>query len=107
MRNNSESKLPVLFTFLFDAQCAQMQRINQMVLSYRQELSLRQSLVSLSIFFIQDIFIWTLKHSQYKNDATQLKNFYCLKLPPFFLHRVGDGKRRQFQNQEVDCTLEP
>ena len=42
-----------------------------------------------------------LKHSQYKNDATQLKNFLGLKLPPFFLHRVCDGKRRQFQNQEV------
>ena len=24
-----------------------------------------------------------LKHSQYKNDATQLKNFLGLKLPPF------------------------
>ena len=42
-----------------------------------------------------------LKHSQYKNDATQLKNFLGLKLPPFFLHRVCDGKRRQFQNQKV------
>ena len=42
-----------------------------------------------------------LKHSQYKNDATQLKNFLRLKLPPFFLHRVGDVKRRQIQNQEV------
>ena len=42
-----------------------------------------------------------LKHSQYKNDATQLKNFLGLKLPPFFLHRVGDKKTRQFQNQEV------
>ena len=41
------------------------------------------------------------KHSQYKNDATQLKNFLGLKLPPFFLHRVGDEKRRQFQSQEV------
>ena len=35
------------------------------------------------------------------NDAIQLKNFWGLKLPPFFLHRVGVGKRRQFQNQEV------
>ena len=42
-----------------------------------------------------------LKHSQYKNDATQLKNFLRLKLPPFFLHHVGDVKRRQIQNQEV------
>ena len=42
-----------------------------------------------------------LKHSQYKNDATQLKNFLGLKLPPVFLRRVGDGERRQFQNQEV------
>ena len=41
-----------------------------------------------------------LKHSQYKNDDIQLKNFLGLKLPPFFLHRVGDGKRLQFQNQE-------
>ena len=24
------------------------------------------------------------KHSQYKNEATQLKNFFGLKLPPFF-----------------------
>ena len=42
-----------------------------------------------------------LKHSQYKNDATQLKNCIGLKLPPCFLHREGDGKRLQFQNQEV------
>ena len=49
----------------------------------------------------QFLAIGMLKHSQYKNDATQLKNFLDLKLPPFFLHRVGDGKRRQFQNQEV------
>ena len=42
-----------------------------------------------------------LKQSHYKNEATQLKNFSGLKLPPFFLHSVGDGKRRQFQNQEV------
>ena len=41
------------------------------------------------------------KHSQYKNNATQLKNFLGLKLLPFFLQRVGDRKRRQFQNQEV------
>ena len=41
-----------------------------------------------------------LKHSQYKNDAIQLRNFLGLKLPPFFLHRVSDEKRRQFQNQE-------
>ena len=41
------------------------------------------------------------KQSQYKNDATQLKNFLGLTLPPFFRHRVGDGKRRQFQNQKV------
>ena len=26
----------------------------------------------------------TLKHSQYKNDAIQFKNFLVLKLPPFF-----------------------
>ena len=48
-------------------------------------------------------------------NATQLKNFLDLKLPPFSLHRIGDGKRQQFQNQEVfqlnfvvniiDCTL--
>ena len=29
-----------------------------------------------------------------------MKSFIGLKLPPFFLHSVGDGKRRQFQNQE-------
>ena len=34
------------------------------------------------------------KHSQYKNDAIQFKYFLALKLPPFFLHRGGDGKRR-------------
>ena len=28
-----------------------------------------------------------LKHSQYKNNATQLKNFLGLKFPLFFLHR--------------------
>ena len=44
---------------------------------------------------------YRLKHSQYKNDATRLKNFLDLKLPPFFLQRVGDGKMRKFQNQEV------
>ena len=44
---------------------------------------------------------YVLKHSQYKNDAIQLKNFLGLKLPPFFLHRAGDRKRRQFQDQEV------
>ena len=29
-----------------------------------------------------------LKHSQYKNDATQLKNFLDLKLPPFSLGKI-------------------
>ena len=48
-----------------------------------------------------NILHFLLKHSQYKNDATQLENFLGLKLPPFFLHRVGDEKRRQFQNKEV------
>ena len=38
-----------------------------------------------------------LKHSQYKNDATQLKNFLGLKLPPSFLHRVGDEKGGNFK----------
>ena len=42
-----------------------------------------------------------LKHSQYKNNANQLKKFLGLVLPPFFLNHDGDGKRRQFQNQEV------
>ena len=46
-----------------------------------------------------------LKHSQYKNDATHLKKFFALKLPPFFFHRVGDRKRRQFQNREPICYI--
>ena len=37
--------------------------------------------------------IFSLKQSQYKNDATQLKNFLGSKLPPFFLRRVGDAKK--------------
>ena len=40
------------------------------------------------------------KDFQY-NDASQLKNFLVLKLPHFFAYRIGDGKKRQFQNQEV------
>ena len=39
-----------------------------------------------------------LKHRQNKDDATQLKNFLGLKLPPFFLHRIADRKRRQYQD---------
>ena len=39
-----------------------------------------------------------LEYSQYKNDATQLKNFLALKLPPFLPLLAGDGKKRQFQN---------
>ena len=49
------------------------------------------------------------------NDATQLKNFLGLKLPPFFLHRAGDGKKvaisksRSFSTElrrsYIDCTL--
>ena len=34
------------------------------------------------------------------NDATQLKNFLFLKLPPIFRNRLGDGKRQQFQTQK-------
>ena len=57
-----------------------------------------------------------LKHNQYKKDANQLKNFLVLKLPSFFLHRVGDGKKaaisksRDFSTElrrsYIDCTLE-
>ena len=39
------------------------------------------------------------KHSQYKNDPTQLKNFLGLKLPPFFLHRT------ELRRSYIDCTL--
>ena len=56
-----------------------------------------------------------LEHSQYKNDATQLKNFLGLKLPSFFLRRVGDGKKAaisksrsfstEFRRSYIDCTL--
>ena len=38
-----------------------------------------------------------LKHSQYNNDATHLKNFLVLKLPPFYLHCVGDVKGGNFK----------
>ena len=38
-----------------------------------------------------------LKHSQYKNDATQLKSFLVLKLPPFYLQCVGDVKGGNFK----------
>ena len=34
-----------------------------------------------------------LKYNQNKNDATQLKNFLGLTLPPFFLHLHGEGKK--------------
>ena len=58
-------------------------------------------LIFYKLKILQRLRIIMVKHSQYKNDTTQLKNFLDLKSPPFFLHRVGDGKRRQFQNQEV------
>ena len=38
-----------------------------------------------------------LKHSQYKNDAIQFKNFLILKLPPFSVTYTAKEKRRQFQ----------
>ena len=34
-------------------------------------------------------------------NATQLKNFLDLKLPPFFLHRVGDGESGNFKIMKV------
>ena len=39
----------------------------------------------------------TLKCSQYKNDAIQLKNLIILKLPPFTATYTVKEKRRQFQ----------
>ena len=56
--------------------------------------------IAIAIFAI-GLIIPCLKHSQYKIDTTQLKNFLGLKFPPFFLRRAGDRKRRQFQNEEV------
>ena len=35
---------------------------------------------------------------QYKNDYIQSKKIPVLKLPLFFLRRIGDEKERQFQN---------
>ena len=64
-------------------------------------------LLEMNVMVKEIIMIW-LKNSQYKNDATQLKNFLGLKLLPFFLRHVGDGKRRQFQNQEffqLNCVV--
>ena len=56
-----------------------------------------------------------LEHIQYKKDATQLKNFLALKLPPFPPLRVVDGKKaaisklRSFSTESrrsyIDCTL--
>ena len=56
-----------------------------------------------------------LKYSHKKNDATQLKNFLVLTLPPCFPHCVGGGKKavisklRSFSTElcrsYVDCTL--
>ena len=45
-----------------------------------------------------DMFFW-LDLRQYKNDYIQSKNIPVLKLPPFFLRRIGDEKQRQFQNR--------
>ena len=55
-----------------------------------------------------------LKHSQYKNDAIQFKNFLGLKLLPFFFpvqgtEKGGNFKKRSFSTElrrsYIDCTL--
>ena len=56
-----------------------------------------------------------LKHNQYKNDATQLKNFLGLKLPPFFpspcrcRKKAAISKSRIFSTESrrsyIYCTL--
>ena len=46
---------------------------------------------------------YLLKHNQYKDDATQLKNFLDLQLSPFFIHRVGDGK--SWQVFQMNCIV--
>ena len=43
-------------------------------------------------------FIDNLELRQYKNDSIQSIKNPVLKLPHFFLHRLGDEKARQFQN---------
>ena len=58
---------------------------------------------------------FTLKHSHYKNDATQLKKFLGLKLPPFFpspcrwRKKAAISKSRSFSTElrrsYIDCTL--
>ena len=41
-------------------------------------------------------FLKVLKCSQYKNDAIQFQNFLILKLPPFSVTYMMEGKKRQF-----------
>ena len=40
------------------------------------------------------------KYSQYKNDATQLKNFLILKFPPFSVTYMAKEKGGNFKHQK-------
>ena len=71
---------------------------------------------SFSLGLLFSIECWTLKHSQYKNDATQLKKFSALKLSPFFLSpctrwrkKAANSKSSSFTTESrrsyIDCTL--
>ena len=42
--------------------------------------------------FCKDRFDRALELRQFKNDSTQSKNFLVLKLPPLFIHNIGDEK---------------
>ena len=45
-----------------------------------------------------------LKQRQYKNDSTESRCMLILKLPPFFPHRIAEGKRAAISKQTIIWT---
>ena len=87
----SELKDCALSKFNHETSCTIMGRWSTMLLR-RQPSCLFPSILNPD-------FTCGLKPRQYQNDSIQSKIIPTLKLPRFFHHLDGEGKERQFQNQ--------